>query len=601
MRIWLLSVLALAALPVNPAWAAHAYAQFGDIRYAPGFTHFDEANPQAPKGGEIRLVPPTRPTNFDKFNPFTLKGAAPYGIGTLMIESLLTGNSQEPTTAYGLLAEDVAVAPDKRSATFRLNPKARFHDGSPVLAADVVHSYETLVSPAAAPQFRTIYAEVAGVRALDERTVRFDFASANPELPLVVGGMAVFSRAWGRGKPFDQVVTEVPIGSGPYRIADPRMGRDITYTRDRGYWGTDLPVRKGLFNFDRVSFKIYLDDTSRFEGLKAGEYDFMREFTSRNWARQYKGRQFDSGEVVKHAFENRNPGDFQGYIFNLRNPKFQDVRVRQAIGLAMDFEWLNRQLFYGLYKRVTGYFPNSEFQAEGLPKPDELALLEPLRARLRPEVFGPAAVPASTAPPASLRENLRRARGLFAEAGWTYRDGALRNAAGEPFTIEFLNDQPSLVRVATPFQTALQKLGIQMSFRTVDFSLAQQRMDDFQFEMTTTRLPGSTAPGGELIERFGSKAAATPGSSNVWGIADPAVDVLLGKVVAATTRPALSAAVRALDRVLAHGHYSVPQYYGDAFLIGYRPGPFVLPAMVPPYYQPDTWALSTWWASPANR
>ncbi|UST52988.1 extracellular solute-binding protein [Comamonadaceae bacterium OTU4NAUVB1] len=601
MRIWLLSVLALAALPVNPAWAAHAYAQFGDIRYAPGFTHFDEANPQAPKGGEIRLVPPTRPTNFDKFNPFTLKGAAPYGIGTLMIESLLTGNSQEPTTAYGLLAEDVAVAPDKRSATFRLNPKARFHDGLPVLAADVVHSYETLVSPAAAPQFRTIYAEVAGVRALDERTVRFDFASANPELPLVVGGMAVFSRAWGRGKPFDQVVTEVPIGSGPYRIADPRMGRDITYTRDRGYWGTDLPVRKGLFNFDRVSFKIYLDDTSRFEGLKAGEYDFMREFTSRNWARQYKGRQFDSGEVVKRAFENRNPGDFQGYIFNLRNPKFQDVRVRQAIGLAMDFEWLNRQLFYGLYKRVTGYFPNSEFQAEGLPKPDELALLEPLRARLRPEVFGPAAVPASTAPPASLRENLRRARGLFAEAGWTYRDGALRNAAGEPFTIEFLNDQPSLVRVATPFQTALQKLGIQMSFRTVDFSLAQQRMDDFQFEMTTTRLPGSTAPGGELIERFGSKAAATPGSSNVWGIADPAVDVLLGKVVAATTRPALSAAVRALDRVLAHGHYSVPQYYGDAFLIGYRPGPFVLPAMVPPYYQPDTWALSTWWASPANR
>ena len=601
MRIWLLSVLALAALPVNPAWAAHAYAQFGDIRYAPGFTHFDEANPQAPKGGEIRLVPPTRPTNFDKFNPFTLKGAAPYGIGTLMIESLLTGNSQEPTTAYGLLAEDVAVAPDKRSATFRLNPKARFHDGSPVLAADVVHSYETLVSPAAAPQFRTIYAEVAGVRALDERTVRFDFASANPELPLVVGGMAVFSRAWGRGKPFDQVVTEVPIGSGPYRIADPRMGRDITYTRDRGYWGTDLPVRKGLFNFDRVSFKIYLDDTSRFEGLKAGEYDFMREFTSRNWARQYKGRQFDSGEVVKRAFENRNPGDFQGYIFNLRNPKFQDVRVRQAIGLAMDFEWLNRQLFYGLYKRVTGYFPNSEFQAEGLPKPDELALLEPLRARLRPEVFGPAAVPASTAPPASLRENLRRARGLLAEAGWTYRDGALRNAAGEPFTIEFLNDQPSLVRVATPFQTALQKLGIQMSFRTVDFSLAQQRMDDFQFEMTTTRLPGSTAPGGELIERFGSKAAATPGSSNVWGIADPAVDVLLGKVVAATTRPALSAAVRALDRVLAHGHYSVPQYYGDAFLIGYRPGPFVLPAMVPPYYQPDTWALSTWWASPANR
>jgi microcin C transport system substrate-binding protein len=601
MRIWLLSVLALAALPVNPAWSAHAYAQFGDIRYAPGFTHFDYVNPQAPKGGEIRLVPPTRPTNFDKFNPFTLKGTAPYGIGTLMIESLLTGNSQEPTTAYGLLAEDVEVAPDKRSATFRLNPKARFHDGSPVLAADVVHSFETLVSKAAAPQFRTIYAEVKGARVLDERTVRFDFASANPELPLVVGGMPVFSRTWGKGKTFDQIVAEVPIGSGPYRIANPRMGRDITYARDPAYWGAELPVRKGLFNFDRVSFKIYLDDTSRFEGLKAGEYDFMREFTSRNWARQYTGKQFTSGDVVKRAFENRNPGDFQGYVFNLRNPKFQDVRVRQAIGLAMDFEWLNRQLFYGIYKRVQGYFPNSEFHAEGLPEPDELALLEPLRPQLRPEVFGPAPVPASTAPPGSLRDNLRRARGLLAEAGWTYRDGALRNAAGEPFTIEFLNDQPSLVRVATPFQTALQKLGIQMSFRTVDFSLAQQRMENFQFEMTTTRLPGSTAPGGELLEMFGSKAAATPGSSNIWGIADPAVDALLQKVVTATTRPELAAAARALDRVLSHGHYSVPQYYGDAFLIGYRPKPFVLPPTIPPYYQPDTWAMSTWWASPANQ
>ena len=601
MRTWLLLVPVLSALMANPAWSAHAYAQFGDVKYAPGFTNFGYVNPAAPKGGEIRMVPPTRPTNFDKFNPFTLKGAAPYGIGTLMIESLLTGNSEEPTTAYGLLAEDVVVAADKRSVTFRLNPKARFHDGSPVLAADVVHSFKTLISKEAAPQFRTIYAEVKDVTAVDERTVRFDFASANAELPLVVGGMPVFSRAWGKGKAFDQITTELPIGSGPYRIANPRMGRDVTYTRDPGYWGAELPVRKGMFNFDRITFKIYLDDTSRFEGLKAGEYDFMREFTSRNWARQYTGKQFASGQVVKRAFENRNPGDFQGYVFNLRNPKFQDIRVRQAIGLAMDFEWLNKQLFYGLYKRVEGYFPNSEFHAEGLPKPDELALLEPIRSDLRPEVFGPAAKSPTTLPPSSLRENLRKARDLLAEAGWTYRDGALRNARGEPFTIEFLNDQPSLIRVATPFQTSLQKLGIAMSFRTVDFSLAQQRMESFQFEMTTTRLPGSTAPGGELLELFGSKAAATNGSSNIWGISDPAVDALLRKVVAATTRPELGAALRALDRVLAHGHYSVPQYYGDAFLIGYRPAPFVLPATIPPYYQPDSWAFSTWWASPANK
>jgi microcin C transport system substrate-binding protein len=602
MRIfaWSCCLLGL-ALGATPSWGAHAYAQFGDIKYAPGFTHFAYVNPAAPKGGEIRMVPPTRPTNFDKFNPFTLKGTAPYGLGSLMFESLLTGNSEEPTTAYGLLAQDVEVAPDKLSATFRLHPKARFNNGSPVLAADVVHSFNTLISKLAAPQFRTIYAEVKGARALDERTVRFDFASPNAELPLVVGGMAVFSRAWGGGKAFDQIISEVPVASGPYRPASERLGRDVTYVRDPAYWGAELPVRRGQFNFDRVTFKIYLDETSRFEGLKAGEYDFMREFSSRNWARQYTGKQFERGELKKRAFENRNPGDFQGYVFNTRKDKFKDVRVRQAIGLAMDFEWLNRQLFYGLYTRVQGYFPNSEFHAEGLPKPDELALLEPLRAKLRPEVFGPALISPSTAPPSSLRENLRKARSLLAEAGWTYRDGALRNARGEAFTIEFLNDQPSLIRVATPFQGALKKLGIEMRFRTVDFSLSQQRMDNFDFEMTTRRLPGSTAPGGELFELFGSKAAETTGSANIWGIADPAVDALVGKVVSATTRPELATAMRALDRVLSQGHYSIPQYYGNAFLIGYRPGPFVLPDTIPPYYQSDVWAMSTWWASPTNK
>jgi len=598
MRGWLLWILALSAAP---SWAAHAYAQFGDVKYPPGFTHFDYVNPGAPKGGEIRMVPSTRPTNFDKFNPFTLKGTAPAGLGSLMFESLLTGNFEEPTTAYGLLADDVVVAPDRKSATFRINPKARFNDGTPVLAADVVYSFDTLISKLAAPQFRTIYAEVLRAVAVDERAVRFDFASPNRELPLVVGGMAVFSRAWGGGKPFDQIVADLPIASGPYRPAHAGLGRDITYVRDPKYWGAELPVRRGQFNFDRVTFKIYLDETSKFEGLKAGEYDFMREFTSRNWARQYTGKQFTSGDVKKQAFPNRNPGDFQGYVFNLRSPKFKDVRVRQAIGLAMDFEWLNKQLFYGLYKRVDGYFPNSEFHAEGLPQPDELALLEPLRSKLRPEVFGPAPRSPSTRPPGSLRENLRKARLLLEQAGWTYRDGALRNAQGEPFTIEFLNDQPSLIRVATPFQTALLKLGIAMNFRTVDFSLSQQRMENFDFEMTTIRLPGSTAPGGELLELFGSKAAETKGSSNIWGIADPAVDALLQKVVGATTRPELGAALRALDRVLSTGYYSVPQYYGDAFLIGYRPRPFVLPPTIPPYYQPDTWAMSTWWASPSNK
>lgn len=598
MRGLLLAALLGCAFPV---WAAHAYAQFGDVKYPPGFTHFSYVNPDAPKGGEIRMVPPTRPTNFDKFNPFTLKGTAPYGMGSLLMESLLTGNSDEPTTAYGLLAEDVEVAPDKLSVTFRLNPKARFHDGKPVLAADVVHSFKTLISKEAAPQFRTVYAEVKQAVAVDERTVRFDFASPNPELPLVVGSMAVFSREWGKGKAFDKVIADVPIGSGPYRIQSPRMGRDITYTRDPNYWGWGLGVRKGLFNFDRISFKVYLDETSRFEGLKAGEFDFMREFNSRNWARQYKGKQFDNGELAKGFFPNRNPGDFQGYVFNLRKPQFKDIRVRQAIALALDFEWMNRQLFYGLYKRVDGYFPNSDFHAEGLPGADELALMEPLRDKLRPEVFGVVPLSPRTAPPGSLRENLRQAQALLKEAGWTYRNGALRNAKGEPFTMEFLNDQPSLIRIVGPFQKSLEKLGITMTYRVVDFSLAQQRMESFNFELTTRRLPGNMAPGVELLELYGSKAATTPGSSNYWGIADPGIDAVLQKVVTAKTRPELITAMRVLDRLLTHGYYSVPQYYGSAFPVGYRPKRFVLPPVIPPYYEVDGWAMSTWWATPLNR
>jgi microcin C transport system substrate-binding protein len=582
-------------LSVQPSWAAHAYAQFGDIKYPVGFSHFDYVNPSAPKGGEIRMVPPTRATNFDKFNPFTLKGIPPYALSELMFESLLIGNSEEPTTAYGLLAQDVTVAPDGMSATFKLNPLAKFHNDKPVLAADVFHSFQQLTSKLAAPQFQTIFAEVKRAVILDERSIRFDFVSPNPELPLIVGGIPVFSRDWGAQKPFDKIITDVPIGSGPYKILNPKLGRDITYLRDPTYWGKELPTRKGFFNFDRITFKVYLDEVSRFEGLKAGEFDYMREFVSRNWARQYKGKQFDSGELVKQTFENRNPGDFQGYVLNLRKSKFQDVRVRQALGLAMDFEWLNRQLFYGLYKRVNGYFPNSEFSATGMPKSDELLILEPLRSSLSPTVFGPAAISPSTAAPSSLRQNLLKARDLLKQAGWTYRDGALRNAQNEAFTIEYLTDQPTTVRGIAPLQKALLKLGITLSIRQVDASLSQQKMDIFDFEMTSARLPGTTSPGSEQIERFGSKAASTTGSSNVWGIADSSIDAILQKVVQAKTRPELSAAMRALDRVLGHGHYSIPQWYGDAFFVGYRAKRFSLPATIPPYYQDASWAMSIWW------
>ena len=592
----------LATLVWGPAvWAAHAYAQFGDVRYPQGFSHFSYVNPDAPKGGEIRLVPPIAVTNFDKFNPFTLKGTPPAGLLELVFESLLTGNLEEPSTGYGLLAEDVEVPPDRMSATFRIRPEARFSDGSPVLAADVVHSFNTLMSKQASPQFRTIFADIKRVEARGERVVRFEFANANRELPLLAGSVPVFSRKWGGGKAFDAVITDLPIASGPYQPSSTRLGRDVTYVRDKNYWGAELAVRKGQYNFDRVTYKLYLDETGRFEGLKAGEYDLKREFISRNWARQYKGRVFDSGVVKKQTFEHRNPGDFQGYVFNIRDPKFQDIRVRQAITLAMDFEWLNRQMFYGLYKRVEGYFPNSEFHAEGMPSAGELALLEPLRKQLRAEVFGPALRSPSTAPPSSLRDNLRRARDLLREAGWTYRDGALRNANGEAFRIEYLNAQPSSVRLVNPTQIALRKLGIELRVRNVDGALYQQRMDDFDFELGSLRVPGRNSPGSDLFEYFGSKAATTPGSANMWGISDPAVDALIRTALSASTRAELATAMRALDRVLSHGHYSIPQWYSDEFFVGYRPAGFVLPPTIPPYYQPDSWAVATWWASPSNR
>ncbi len=606
LRFGLLCWMAMAGQSV---WAAHAYAQFGDIKYPPGFPHFSYVNPEAPKGGDISLVSPTRISNFDKYNPFTLKGTAPPNIGSLLFETLLTGTFDEPTTAYGLLAEDVNVAPDGLSVTFRLNPKARFHNGDPVLAEDVRHSFETLISPQAAPQYRTYFSEVKGVRVLGERLVRFDFLRPNAELPLIVGSLPVFSRQWGvvngERKPFDQIVTEEPIGSGPYRIGRVNFGRDITYVRDPDWWAQDLNVRRGMYNFDRVTFKIYKDNTAQLEAFKAGEFDYIQAFIAREWARSYTGRQFDRGELVKRELEHGNAGDFQGFLFNTRLPKFQDARVREAISLAMDYEWLNRQLFYNAYERVRGYFVASDFEAKGLPGPEELALLMPLRAKLPPQVFEREVPlpPYTSQDPDSgqtLRDNLRRARDLLAEAGWRYRDGALRNERGEVFTIEFLDNSGSMGRVVTPFTKNLERLGIRANYRVIDFAILQKRLDVFDFEVISSRWLGSEAPGTELLERFGSAAADTEGSGNLIGVKDPAVDALLDHVVSARTRPQLVAALRALDRVLRHMHLNVPHWYGSVHRVAYRTGRFEQPATMPRYYQPESWVLATWWASPDN-
>ena len=587
----------LAAFAAAPgALAAHAYGQFGDIKYPKGFAHFEWVNPDAPKGGEIALVPPTRLTNFDKFNPFTLKGSAPPGLGGLVFETLLTGTMDEPTTAYGLLAEDIEVAPDKLSVTFRLNPAARFQNGKPVMAEDVKYTFDRLMSKEAAPAYRVIYGEVKRAVVTGPRSIRFDFSRASAELPLLVGNLPVFGREYGAGKRFDQVIMDPPIGSGPYKIGRMNFGRDITYERDPSYWARDLGVRRGMYNFDRITYKIYKDTTAQTEAFKAGEFDYLRTFSAREWARVYVGKKFDSGELVKAELPSKNAGDFQGFLINVRRDKFKDVRVREALALAFDFEWLNRRLMYDAYVRCRGWFNGSDFEAKDLPGKDELKVLEPLRSKLSAKIFNePVPLPPSTNPPASLRENLRKARELLAAAGWTYRDGALRNAKGEPFVVEYLDGGSGGDRVVIPWFQALAKLGIEGRYRRADFALIQKRLDVFDFDLFTVRVAGREAPGAELADRFGSASADVEGSSNLIGVKDPAVDALVSLVVTASTRPELVARLRALDRVLRHGHYAVPQWYSNTFRIAHRGGKFGQPRGTPLYYEPQDWVVSTWW------
>jgi microcin C transport system substrate-binding protein len=452
---------------------------------------------------------------------------------------------------------------------------------------------------------------VAGVSVLDTRTVRFEFKRPNPELPLIVGSMPVFSARWGQQdgaprKPFDKIITEFPIASGPYVAGPTAFGRDISYDRNPDYWGRDLNVRMGMFNFDRITYRLYKDNTAQLEGFKAGEFDLIQSFIAREWARGYTGKQFANGELIKRELKHGNAGDFQGFLLNTRLEKFQDVRVREAIGLAVDFEWINRQLFYNAYQRVRGYFVGSDFEATGLPDAAEMALLSPIRDKLSPEVFNQTVPvpPVTSMDPASghtLRDHLRRAKKLLADAGWIYRDGALRNAKGEPFTLEFLDNSGSMGRVVTPYAKNLEKLGFKVNYKVIDFAILQKRLDVFDFEIISNRNVGSESPGTELFERFGSKASQTEGSANYMGINDPAVDALLQKVTAANTRPQLVIAVRALDRVLRHGHYSVPHWYGGVHRVAWRNGRFEMPQRAPRYYQPEAWATSIWWATIKNR
>ena len=594
-----LMLFCLSAL-CSSSWAEHGYALWGDLKYPANFTQFDYVNGQAPKRGELRLVSNLRVSTFDKYNPFTIKGSAPAYLSDMLFDSLLAGSLDETAAGYGLLASDVTVAPDGLSATFRLRAEARFHNGDAVLAADVVHSFDTLMGPHTSPSYKTLLEDVAAAEVVDERTVRYRFRKANRELPLRVGGLPVFSRQWGveNGKPksFDKVVMDVPIGSGPYRVGPVRFGKDITYVRDASYWARDLNVKRGSHNFERITVKIYKDNTARLEALKAGEFDLMRFFSAGDWARRVNGRRFDSGELVKVELRHRLPSGFQSYVLNTRRERFKDVRVRQALGLALDYEWMNRQMFYNAYQRVNGLFGNTDCQASGLPQTQELTLLEPWRAELPAAIFGPMTVPPRTDGASTLRGNLRQAQALLKDAGWAVRDGALRNARGEAMVIEYLDSNEGGARVVTPWARNLEKLGIKLSFRPVDFALYQQRLQKFEFDITSLAYGGTHNPGQEYADLFGSKAADTEDSGNMSGIKSAAVDDLIRQMTSARSRAELLPACRALERVISHNHILIPQWAAGTHRMAYNAWRLQGPATMPPYAVGEGWAIDTWWA-----
>ena len=594
-------LLALAVLTGNgPAWAAHGYALWGDLKYPSDFSNFDYVNPAAPKGGELRLVSNLRSSTFDKYNPFTIKGSAPAYLSDLMFDALLAGPLDETASGYGLLAQDVSVAADGMSVTFVLRPEARFHNGDPVLAADVKHSYDMLMGPYTSPAYKTLLEDVAGIDILSERSLRYRFKKPNRELPLTVGGLPVFSRSWGLegGKPkrFDAVVMDIPIGSGPYRVGPVRFGKDITYVRDPAYWAKDLNVRRGMGNFDRITVKIYKDNTAKLEALKAGEFDLMRFFSAGDWARRVNGKKFDSGELIKGEFKHRLPSGFQSYVINTRRDKFKDVRVREALGLAIDYEWMNRQMFYGAYQRVRGLFGNTDCQASGLPGPQELAILEPWRSQIAPAAMDAMFAPPRTDGASSLRDNLRRARDLLGQAGWTVQNGVLRNQKGEAMVIDYLDSNEGGARVVAPWARNLEKLGIKLNYRAVDFALYQQRLSKFEFDIISLAYGGTHSPGQEYADMFGSKAAVTEDSGNMAGVSSPAIDAIIARMTSAKTKADLLPACRALDRVISHSHYLIPQWTATTHRMAFNDRRLGRPGQVPPYSSGEGWVINTWWA-----
>lgn len=600
-----LAALAVGALAAHGALAAprtHGLSAFGDLKYPADFTHFAYVNPDAPKGGRLATVGTSAVTTFNSLNAYILKGDAAFGpLGQSGMEgvfdTLMTRAADEPDAVYGLVAHAAEVADDKRSVTFFLRPEARFADGSGLTAEDVATSFR-LLKEKGHPRITSAVQDVVGATAVDPLTVRYDFKGDNlRDLPLIVATLPIFAKAFYERVPFESDSLEKPLGSGPYEVAEVRQGTTISYRRRPDYWGWGLPVNRGRWNFDTIRIEYFKDRAVSFQAFKAGQYDLREEFTSKTWATEYDIPSVAAGRVKLMTLPDENLSGAQGFFINTRRPQFADVRVRQALDLAFDFEWMNRTLFYGVYRRTHSYFENSAMKATGLPGAEEMALLEPFRAQLPAAVFAEPYAPPVSDGSGRDRRLLRQATKLLDDAGWRIGGGGLRQKDGATLKAEFLLDDPVSIRLTQPYVEVLRGvLGIDASLRMVDAAQYQERLKNFDFDLDMTRYSLRSTPGPELRTFWSSAAAATPGSFNLAGIADPVIDGLIDRILAARDRPALDIACRATDRVLRAGHYWVPNWFKATHHIATWDR-FSWPATKPKY---DRGINDTWWFDAAK-
>ncbi|MFO0998512.1 MAG: extracellular solute-binding protein [Alphaproteobacteria bacterium] len=599
MRATALAVLLLAFASATTALAAdtairprHGIAIHGEPGYPADFKHFRYVNPDAPKGGDVRL---SAFGTYDNFNGFILKGVSAAGLNHVF-ETLMVSAADEANTEYGLIAESVETPPDRSWVIFNLRPQARFHDGKPITADDVVFSFETFKSKGH-PYFRAYYANVVKAEKLDRLKVKFTFKGGeNRELPVIMGQLTVIPKHYWEGRDFTKTTLEPPLGSGPYRIEAFDAGRSITYRRIPDYWAEKLPVNVGRENFDSIRYDYYTDRTVQREAFKAGAFDVFEENTAKEWALSYDFPALRAGLVKKEAIPNELPTGMQAFVFNTRRAIFKDARVRRALGYAFDFEWTNKVLFFGQYKRTKSYFSNSDLASSGLPLPGELAILERYRGRIPDQVFTEVYEPPTTDGSGNIRDNLREAFRLLKEAGWIVRDGKLVNAeTGKPFEFEVLLAQAAFERVLLAYKRNLKRLGIEMRVRTVDTAQYQRRVEYFDFDMIVGSFGQSLSPGNEQRDFWGSLAADTPGSKNEIGIKDPVVDELIDLIISAPDRQSLIDRTRALDRALLWGFYVVPNWHIGVFRVLWW-DKFGRPAIVPKY----TYGFDTWWVDRAK-